>query len=268
MAAAKPLPGRQAYSEPLIPGCSVAGDQDPSRFLIRGPMPRRCPECELAASRQRPSVPRPQGRRTLAPDGCAFSLSNPACCFCDVWAPGGPREWRSPCSSTLVWACSSADVSEFRLCILQPVAQTARGSIRPQYLGLLPLNSPRSSGARALTGVCATGCLMQPSALPFVISNVVRYTWLGTGTHPSGWARSPNRAPRCGDCSPSFCALLRGVQGQAAPGFGDNSRTRYGRVVRAVGPPGSGALSVDISSPSSSRPAVRCGVSGRSLGRC
>jgi hypothetical protein len=29
------LPGRQAYSEPLIPGCSVAGDQDPSRFPVR-----------------------------------------------------------------------------------------------------------------------------------------------------------------------------------------------------------------------------------------
>ena len=30
--------------------------------------------------------------------------------------------------------------------------------------------------------------LMQNSAFPFVISNVVRYTWLSTGTHPSGWA--------------------------------------------------------------------------------
>ena len=28
----------------LIPGCSVAGDQDPSWFLVRGPMPRRCPD--------------------------------------------------------------------------------------------------------------------------------------------------------------------------------------------------------------------------------
>jgi hypothetical protein len=110
--------------------------------------------------------------------------------------------------------------------------------------------------------------LMQPSAFSFVISNVVRYTWLGTGTHPSGWARSPNRAPRCGDCSPSFCALLPGVQGQAAPGFGDNSRTRYGRVARTAGPPGSGVLSVGISSPGSPRPAVRCGVPGRSVGRC
>ena len=110
--------------------------------------------------------------------------------------------------------------------------------------------------------------LMQRSAFPFVISNVVRYTWLSTGTHPSGCARSPNRAPRCGDCSPSFCALLPGVQGQAVPGFGDNSRTRYGRVVRTVGPPGSGAVSVDISSPGSPRPAVRCGVPGRSPGRC
>ncbi len=68
----------------------------------------------------------------------------------------------------------------------------------------------------------------------------------------------PNRAPRCGGCSPSFCALLPGVQGQAAPGFGDNSRTRYGRVARTVGPPGSRALSVDISSPSG--PRRRCGA--------
>jgi hypothetical protein len=27
----------------------------------------------------------------LVADGCASSLSNPACCFCGVWAPGGPR---------------------------------------------------------------------------------------------------------------------------------------------------------------------------------
>ena len=33
----------------------------------------------------------PSGRRILAADGCASSLSNPACCFCAVWAPGGPR---------------------------------------------------------------------------------------------------------------------------------------------------------------------------------
>jgi len=27
----------------------------------------------------------------LAADGCASSSSNPACCFCAVWALGGPR---------------------------------------------------------------------------------------------------------------------------------------------------------------------------------
>jgi hypothetical protein len=36
----------------------------------------------------------------LAADGCASSSSDPACCFCGVWAPGGPREWRSPCSGS------------------------------------------------------------------------------------------------------------------------------------------------------------------------
>jgi hypothetical protein len=44
----------------------------------------------------------------LAADGCASSSSNPACCFCGVWAPGGPREWRSPRSALtglgmLIW---------------------------------------------------------------------------------------------------------------------------------------------------------------------
>jgi hypothetical protein len=33
----------------------------------------------------------PSGRRILAADGCASSLSDPACCFCAVWVPGGPR---------------------------------------------------------------------------------------------------------------------------------------------------------------------------------
>ena len=53
----------------------------------------------------------PSGRRILAADGCASSLSNPACCFSAVWAPAGGGEWRSPCSDALVWACSSVDVS-------------------------------------------------------------------------------------------------------------------------------------------------------------
>jgi len=43
----------------------------------------------------------------LTADGCASSSRNPACCFCAVWVPGGPREWRPPCSGPLVWACSS-----------------------------------------------------------------------------------------------------------------------------------------------------------------
>jgi hypothetical protein len=90
-------PGRQAYSEP----------PDPSRLLIRGPMPRGCPECELATPRQRPSAPRSQGGRLLAADGCASSLSNPACCFCG----GGPRGVAvATFGLSLVWACSSAEL--------------------------------------------------------------------------------------------------------------------------------------------------------------
>jgi hypothetical protein len=106
--------GRPILS-PLIPGCSVAGDQDPSRLLIRA----RCrvgvrkvsPECELATPRQRPSAPRSQGGRLLAADGCASSLSNPACCFCGVWARGGPRGVAvAMFGLSLVWACSSAEM--------------------------------------------------------------------------------------------------------------------------------------------------------------
>jgi hypothetical protein len=67
---------------PLIPGCSVAGDQVLPGPRYGGPMPRRCPECKLAA---------PSGRRILAADGCASTSSGPAYCFCAVWGPGGPR---------------------------------------------------------------------------------------------------------------------------------------------------------------------------------
>src|SRR6266516_7188272 len=99
--------GRPILS-PLIPGCSVAGDQDPSRLLIRGPMPRRCPECELATPRQRPSAPRSQGERMLTADGCASSLSNPACCFCGVRAPGRAEGVAvAMFGLSLVCACSS-----------------------------------------------------------------------------------------------------------------------------------------------------------------
>jgi hypothetical protein len=34
----------------------------------------------------------PSGRWILAADGCASTSSDPAaCCFCAVWASGGPR---------------------------------------------------------------------------------------------------------------------------------------------------------------------------------
>jgi len=65
-------------------------------------MSRRCPECKLAGPTQRPSVPRPQGRRILAADGCASTRATRRAAS----APSGPRrgrgEWRSPCSDTLV----------------------------------------------------------------------------------------------------------------------------------------------------------------------
>jgi len=82
--------GRPVLSS-LIPGCSAAGDQGPSRFPVRGPVPRRCPECELAAPGAETFRAAPSGRWILAADGCASASSDPAYCFCAVWAPGGPR---------------------------------------------------------------------------------------------------------------------------------------------------------------------------------
>ena len=75
---------------PLIPGCSVAGDQilPGSRFVA--PMPRRCPECKLAVPRQRPSVPRLR-RPILAADGCEPSLSRPGVLLLRRLGPSGPR---------------------------------------------------------------------------------------------------------------------------------------------------------------------------------
>jgi len=85
---------------PLIPAAPTPWIRVLPVPLVRGPMPRRCPECELARPRQRPSAPRSQGGRILAADGCASSSGNPACCFCGAWAAGGPREWRSLWSSS------------------------------------------------------------------------------------------------------------------------------------------------------------------------
>ena len=45
----------------------------------------------------------------------------------------------------------------------QPVAQRARRPTRPPYMGYLSEDSPRSSGAGALAGVCATGWNMHRS---------------------------------------------------------------------------------------------------------
>jgi len=85
------------------------GDQDPCRFPVRA----RCRVGVRNASspdRGRDLPCRALGKTDSAADGCASSLSNPACCFSAVWVPAGRGQWRSPCSDTLVWACSSADV--------------------------------------------------------------------------------------------------------------------------------------------------------------
>jgi hypothetical protein len=93
----------QAYSEPPDPRLLRRRGSGSFRVPGSGPMPRRCPECELATPRQRPSAPRRRaalsGGRLLAADGCASSSSISACCFCGVWVPGGQRERRSPCSA-------------------------------------------------------------------------------------------------------------------------------------------------------------------------
>jgi hypothetical protein len=41
---ARYLRAREPTLSLLIPGCSVAGDQDPSRFVVGGPMPRSYPD--------------------------------------------------------------------------------------------------------------------------------------------------------------------------------------------------------------------------------
>jgi hypothetical protein len=48
----------------------------------------------------------------LAADGCGSSSSHPACCFCGVWASGGPREWRSPSSGSYSSGHAHLHVSE------------------------------------------------------------------------------------------------------------------------------------------------------------
>jgi hypothetical protein len=83
----------------------------------------------------------PSGRRMLAADGCASSLSDPACCFCAVWAPAGRGEWRSPCSNPLeadgliqvfdVWE-SEASFQAFGKTLLPIMADLGADPGRPQ----------------------------------------------------------------------------------------------------------------------------------------
>lgn len=47
----------------------------------------------------------------LAAAGCASSSSNPACCFCGVWAPRAEGVAVAMFGLSLVWACSSAELS-------------------------------------------------------------------------------------------------------------------------------------------------------------
>jgi hypothetical protein len=113
-----PLPGRQAYSEPpLIPGCSVAGDQDPSRFPVRA----RCRVGFRNASsphRGRDLPCRALGKTDSGGGWLRVQLEQSGVPLLRRLGPGGPREWPSPCSDTLVWACSSADERSMRSRIL------------------------------------------------------------------------------------------------------------------------------------------------------
>jgi hypothetical protein len=87
-----PLPGRQAYSEPPDPRLLRRRGSGSFQVPGSGPMPRRCPGMQARRTEAETFRAAPSGRRILAADGCASSLSNPAaCCFCAVSAPGGPR---------------------------------------------------------------------------------------------------------------------------------------------------------------------------------
>jgi len=80
---------------PLIPGCSVAGDQDPSRFPVRA----RCRVGVRNASsphRGRDLPCRALGKTDSGGGWLRVQLEQPGMLLCGVWAPGGPREWRSP----------------------------------------------------------------------------------------------------------------------------------------------------------------------------
>ena len=82
--------GRPILS-PLIPGCSVAGDQGRSRSPVRGPDAAAVSGMKARRIEAETFRTAPSGRWILAADGCASTSSDPVCCFCAVWGPGGPR---------------------------------------------------------------------------------------------------------------------------------------------------------------------------------
>jgi len=94
----------------LIPGCSVAGDQDPSRFPVRA----RCRVGVRNASspdRGRDLPCRALGKTDSGGGWLRVQLEQPGVLLLRRRGPAGRGEWQSPCSDTLVWACSSAEMS-------------------------------------------------------------------------------------------------------------------------------------------------------------
>ena len=74
----------------LIPGCFVAGNQDPSGFPVRARCRVGVPECKLAGPRQRPFVPRSR-EDGFCGGWFRVQLEQPGVLLLAVWAPGGPR---------------------------------------------------------------------------------------------------------------------------------------------------------------------------------
>ena len=87
---------------PLIPGCSVAGDQDPSRSPVRGPDVAEASGMQARRTDAATFRAAPSGKTDSGGGWLRVHSSDPACCFCAVWAPAGRGKWRSPCSDTLV----------------------------------------------------------------------------------------------------------------------------------------------------------------------
>ena len=221
---------------------------------------------------------------TSLPAGCVVLRLNRSTAASDAHPAGSPLPgvtgYRTPRSDSKSAGCRAGDglpsSRRHRRYVPRPIRRGSSSRLASR-LCTASMAFTLISGARhSLHPPSRTGPLTTPQASRHATDCIVAppYRALDAGLRPSPFpAQAACLLP--GLLAATRTGLPPAGDDELANTFKDrpsrDSGTTRGHVTGELSnrrPAGSGALSVDISSPGSPRPAVRCGVPGRSLGRC